>query len=69
MTLSQEYTAVRTAIQTLTTTGAAIVSFQVGDMNVSYSQSQLKWLQEREEVLVRRMNQRNVRKRTLPDFT
>jgi hypothetical protein len=68
LTTVQEYAAVREAIQQLSTTGNAIVSFQVGDMQVSYSQSQLKWLQERERELAKRITQRNSRKRVTPDF-
>jgi|GEM_PF-2770777 len=68
LTTAQEYEAVRTAIQTLTTTGQSIVSFSIGDMQVSYSQSQLPWLEKREVELARRLNQRNIRKRTVSDF-
>ena len=64
-----EYAAVREAIQTLTTTGQNIVSFRIGDMDVTYNQSQLSWLEKREETLAARLTQRNVRKRTRPDFT
>jgi len=69
LTLVQEYAAVRTAIQTLSTTGTPVASFSVDGVQVSYSQTQLTWLQDREEVLSRRINARNIRKRTLPDFT
>jgi len=69
MTTLQEYTAVRTAIQTLTTTGQNIVSFSLEGMTVQYSQSQLEWLQKREIELVRRLGSRNIRKRTLADFS
>lgn len=69
MTTLQEYAAVQTAIQTLTTTGQSVVSFSIGDMQVTYSQSQLPWLEKREETLARRINQRNVRKRTFSDFS
>ena len=68
LTTAQEFAAVREAIQTLTTTGRSIVSFSVGDLNVTYSQSQLPWLEAREIELARRLNQRNIRKRTSPDF-
>jgi hypothetical protein len=68
LTIAQEYDAVRTAIQTLTTTGQAVVSFSVGDTQVTYAQNQLEWLERREEVLAKRLNIRNVRKRTMPDF-
>jgi hypothetical protein len=69
LTLVQEYAAVREAIQTLSTTGTPVASFSVDGVQVSYSQTQLTWLQDREEVLSRRINARNIRKRTLPDFT
>ncbi len=69
LTLVQEYAAVREAVQTLTTTGTPVASFSVDGVQVSYSQSQLSWLQDREEVLSRRINARNIRKRTLTDFT
>ena len=69
LTTAQEYDAVRLAIQTLTTTGQNIVSFNVGAMQVSYAQSQLPWLEKREETLARRLGQRNIRKRTSPDFS
>jgi hypothetical protein len=68
LTTAQEYDAVRTAIQTLTTTGQSIVSFNVGDLQVTYNQTQLQWLEKREIELARRINQRNVRKRTVADF-
>ena len=68
LTTTQEYDAVRLAIQTLSGTGAPIASFTLGDMTVSYSAQQLPWLQEREVELARRLSQRNIRKRTAPDF-
>jgi len=64
-----EYAAVREAIQTLTTTGQSVVSFTVDGMTVSYNQSQLTWLQDREKVLAARITQRNSRKRVTPDFS
>jgi len=69
LTTLAEYAAVREAIQTLTTTGAAVVSVNMGQMSVSYSQSQLPWLEQREETLARRLSQRNIRKRTFTDFS
>jgi len=69
LTIAQEYDAVRLAIQTLTTTGASTASFTLGDLSVNYSISQLPWLEKREETLARRLNQRNIRKRTQPDFS
>jgi hypothetical protein len=69
LTTAQEYDAVRTAIQTLTTTGQSIISFNIGDMQVTYNQGQLSWLEKREIELARRLSQRNIRKRTLADFS
>lgn len=74
LTTVQEYAAVRECIQQLTTldsTGARrdIASFTLGGMTVSYNTSQLKWLQEREVELAKRITQRNVRKRVTPDFS
>ena len=64
-----EYAALREAIQTLTTTGQSMVSYQLGDMSVTYSASQLPELQKRERELAARLTVRNTRKRTVPDFS
>ena len=69
LTTRQEYDAIRTAIQTLTTTGQSIVSFSLEGIQITFSQSQLTWLQEREIELARRLSVRNIRKRTLADFS
>ncbi len=69
LTTAQEYEAVRLAIQTLTTTGAPQASFQLGALSVTYQQNQLPWLEKREIELARRLSQRNIRKRTSPDFS
>ena len=69
LTHAQEYAAVREAIQQLTTTGKARVSFSVDGLSVSYNASQLPWLQAREEVLANRICNANRRKRTSPDFS
>lgn len=74
LTTAAEYTAVRTAIQLLTTCDSNgkrqdMVSFTLGDMTVSYSASQLPQLQDRERELAKRITQRNVRKRVTPDFS
>ena len=69
LSTAEEYAAVREAIQTLTTTGQSIASFTVGGtISVSYSASQLPWLQDRELELARRLTVRNTRKRTIPVF-
>ena len=69
LTTAQEYAAVREAIQLFTGTSQAVYSFTLGDMTVTYQSSQLKQLQDREEVLARRLSIRNARKRVTPDFT
>jgi uncharacterized membrane protein len=69
LTLVQEYAAVREAIQTLSTTGTPVASFSVDGVQVSYTQNQLPWLETREQTLAKMINIRNVRKRTLTDFT
>jgi hypothetical protein len=68
LTTAQEYQAVREAIQTLTSTGQSMVSFSVDGMSVTYSASQLPWLEKREEVLANRICTRNRRKRTTAAF-
>ena len=69
VSLQAEYALVREAIQTLTASSENVVSFSVDGVQVSYSQNQLQALQDREAVLVKRINARNLRKRTVPDFT
>jgi len=69
-----EYAAIREALQRLTTLDddgnrRDRVSVSVGDVSVTYSASQLPQLQDREEKLARRLNMRNVYKRTTPDFS
>ena len=69
LTNAQEYAAVREAIQTLTGTGASKVSVSVDGISVTYNASQLTQLAAREIELARRLSQRNIRKRTQPDFS
>jgi hypothetical protein len=69
LTTAQEYQAVREAVQTLTATGQSMVSFSIDGMTVSYSASQLPWLQSREVELANRICNANRRKRTSPDFS
>jgi len=70
LTTAAEYDLVRTAIQSLYSTGALPPNFSLGDMTISDNVSvQIAMLEKREETLARRLNQRNVRKRTSPDFT
>ena len=63
-TTLQELDDVRTAIQALNT-GAESVTID----GIQYKQTSLMHLQARERELYRRLSIRNVRKRTLPDFT
>jgi hypothetical protein len=69
LTTAQEYDIVREAIQTLTATGQQTVSFTLGPMSKTYNASQMPQLIAREAELARRLGQRNIRKRTLGDFT
>jgi len=69
LTTAQEYDAVRLAIQNLTTTGSSTTSFSLDGFSVSYNAAQLPWLEKREIELARRMSQRNIRKRTMSDFS
>lgn len=73
LTTAEEYAAVREAIQQLTTlntdgTRRDIVSFNVGDVQVTYGGGQLTWLQDREIELAKRLTVKNSRKRVTPDF-
>jgi hypothetical protein len=74
LTTSQEYQAIREAIQKITTLDDSgnrrdSVSVSIDGMAVSYSSSQLSWLQAREVELANRICNRNRRKRTSPDFS
>ena len=70
LTIAAEYDLVRTAIQSIYSTGALPPNFSLGDMTISDNVSvQIAMLEKREETLARRLNQRNVRKRTSPNFT
>jgi len=71
---SAEYAAVREAIQLLTTlasdgTRRDTIAFTIDGVSVSYSASQLPYLEKRELELARRLSIRNVRKRTVSDFS
>ncbi|MDD4861206.1 MAG: hypothetical protein PHH96_02215 [Smithellaceae bacterium] len=68
LTTAQEYEAVRGAIQAFAT-GESVYSFSLGDMSITYHSAQAAWLQDREKELAKRLSQRNVRKRTVPDFS
>lgn len=68
LTTAQEYQAIREAIQ-LFSTGRTTASVTVDGMTITYMASQMADLQRREEVLLRRLSIRNVRKRTQPDFS
>ena len=74
LSTSAEYEAVREAIQLLTTLDANgarrdTVSFSIDGVSVSYAANQIQWLQQREIELARRLSIRNVRKRTISDFS
>jgi hypothetical protein len=74
LTHALEYQAVREAIQQLTTLDPSgqrrdAVSFAIGDMSYTFNSSQLPALQARELELARRLTIRNVRKRTVSDFS
>jgi hypothetical protein len=69
VTTAQELTAIQLAIQTLTATGQSQVSLSIDGVAVTYNASQLVQLGQREEVLLRRLSIRNVRKRTQSDFS
>jgi hypothetical protein len=72
LTTAQEYALVREAIQALTTLDANgqrrdVVGFTVAGMSVSYSSTQLDFLQSRERELAKRIAVKNLRKRVTPD--
>jgi hypothetical protein len=74
LTTSQEYQAVREAIQQMTTldeNGARrdAVSIAIDGVSVTYAAAQLQWLQAREAELANRLCNRNRRKRVSPDFS
>lgn len=74
LTTSQEYQAIREAIQLLSTLDSTgkrrdRVSFSVDGLSVSYAANQIQWLQARETELANRICNRNRRKRTSPDFS
>ena len=68
LSTAQEYQQVRQAIQKLSS-GKARVSFSVDGVTVTYDRDQMRWLQDRELELARRLSIRHTRKRTRPDFT
>jgi len=68
-TMAAEYANVVAAIQALTTLNQSTVSFTVDGMTVTYNQSQLPQLRERQRELARFITTRNVRKRTSADFS
>jgi hypothetical protein len=68
LTTQQEYDAIRAAIQAFAT-GQSVYSYTLGDLSITYNSTQKEWLQDREETLARRLTARNLRKRTVPDFS
>jgi len=74
LTTQQEYDAVREALQQLTTLDTDgnrrdVVQFMIDGQMYSYAANQMKYLQEREIILAKRLCTRNRRKRTTPDFS
>jgi ribosomal protein L16/L10AE len=67
LTTAQEYAALREAIQSFSA-GQVAHTVSFGDMSITYTSSQQEWMQQREVELAKRLTQRNVRKRTHPDF-
>lgn len=65
---ASEYQAIREAIQ-LFSTGRTTASVTVDGMTITYQSNQLDSLMARERDLAMRLSARNVRKRTIPDFT
>lgn len=73
LTTAQEYSALREAIQQISTLDANgkrrdFATVTVDGMTVSYSAAQLDSLQARERELAKRLTVRNARKRTTSDF-
>ena len=73
LTTSEELAKIREAIQLITsdTTGQALSSFDLDGLEISYAppQQMLSSLMKREKELLKRLTIRNVRKRTIPDFS
>ena len=68
LTTAQKYAAVREALDAFAT-GAAVHTYTLGDISVTYYANQSAYLAEREKELARQLTQRNIRKRTRPDFS
>lgn len=64
-TTLQELDDLRTAIQSLVSSGASTVTID----GVTYSRVSLAQYQQREDQLLRRLSIRNIRKRTVPDYS
>jgi len=69
-----EYSAIREAIQKLSTLDADgkrrdVVTVSAGGLMTTYSSSRLPELQAREILLARRLSVKNTRKRVTPDFS
>ena len=69
LTTAEELAQVREALQALTTDSEAVVSFNVDGVQVSYNNSHMTQLQDREKELIKRLTIRNVRKRVTPNFS
>ena len=68
LSTSAELAALQEALQAFGA-GQVAHTVTVGDMSLTYTAAQEKWMMDREKELLRRLTIRNVRKRTFPDFT
>jgi hypothetical protein len=68
LTTAQELESIRAALQ-LFSQGQSTASVTIGDISLTYQSTQAQFLVDREKELLRRLSVRNVRKRTLPDFS
>ena len=68
LTTALEYAALREAIQAFAT-GRTAHTVNIGALSITYTSGQQDWMERRERELAKRLTQRNVRKRTHPDFT
>ena len=67
-TTAAELTLVQAALAVVST-GQTYSGFTLDGMSVTYDLSHKAYLQEREAELLKRLNIRNIRKRTFPDFS
>jgi hypothetical protein len=74
LSTAAEYTAIREAIQRLSTLDSSgnpqnVVSINIEGFSLTYSAAQMPELQKREIELAKRLSVRNLRKRVTPDFS